>query len=335
MKRILSIMLSVILLFAFTPIAHAQIAKDQYYARSTLSGNELEYYDALYESMINGKGLDGSDYVISEERENQIINYVYNDAPEIINFYGVYSSGEVTKLNEQLHEKAQEILSQIDTDSTDYEKTKYVYNYLAKNIEFDYDTMNNKDNGEETEETQDCQTVVGGLIKQKAVCSGISDSLQYVLYQANIPCITVYGTHGNGDHQWNMIQLDGQWYNADLTADMYYLKHGMKPIYFLVSDDFIKNDHSFISSGENDYNPPLPQCPERYKPNSGPIPTPRIKSTPASEPTALTVQVPPAPEAITEPESNPDNTLWYIIGCAAIAVVALAVILAARRKKKQ
>lgn len=44
MKNLISVTLAVALFFSFINIAHAagQITKDQYYARSASSGNELE-----------------------------------------------------------------------------------------------------------------------------------------------------------------------------------------------------------------------------------------------------------------------------------------------------
>ena len=57
-----------------------------------------------------------------------------------------------------------------------------------------------------------------------AVCDGYSYAYTYLLQQAGIPVVRVGGMVGPdmeslGAHSWNLVQLDGEWYEVDATWD--------------------------------------------------------------------------------------------------------------------
>ena len=60
--------------------------------------------------------------------------------------------------------------------------------------------------------------------KNRCVCAGYALAYEYLLQQAGIPCIYVAGLAGPdysswGSHAWNLVYLDGDWYEADVTWD--------------------------------------------------------------------------------------------------------------------
>ena len=200
MKRVLWVITAILLLIP--SVANAQITKDQYYARSTLSGNELEYYDAIYE-YIDGTGgkVYKSDYGIGEDEYERYWYYVYNDSPELFMVYGEYTSEEIETLNAELEIKADEVISTIPNGASDYEKFNVIGRYIVDNVVYGMSTEG--------------QTIVDALINENAVCAGLCRSLQYLLYKVDIPCYCVFeGT----DHMVNIIQIDGEWYWFDITA---------------------------------------------------------------------------------------------------------------------
>jgi hypothetical protein len=340
MKKLVSIILTLILVLSFSSVANAQITKEQYYARSTLNGNELEYYNAVYDYLANsGSDVYRSDYGINKERSDQLWQFVYSDSPEIFNYGSYYSDDEKIQLDTELKVKSEKILANINDDMSDYEKVKAIYIYLGKNIKYDYNAFNQINNGSTYTDTQESHTIVGGLINEKAVCDGIAKSLQYLLYQLDIPCFFVGGIYGKNNHAWNIIQIDGQWYHADLTSDLQYIKNSQTLIYFLVSDDFISNDHNLTSTDGINYNPPLQECPENYKPPvTKPIAT---KNTQQNEPNRITLDIvaqtiktapTEAEPIIPTAEQDKDHYLWYGIG--GVLLVALIVLATHRKKKK-
>ena len=340
MKKIVAVLLAVVLVFSFASVANAKITKDQYYARSMLSENELEFYDERYDSFLNGYTERNSNFGLNEERIKKIVNYVWGDSPELFRRNNLYTDKEAQELQNQINQTAEVILSTVTNEMTDCEKVNVIYFYLGKNIAYHY----GYNDGTE-KELYESQTVVGGLINKKAVCGGIARSLQYLLYQLDIPCYLVDGTYSGQSHGWVIIQIDGQWYHADLTADLQRIKNGQNPTYFLVSDDFIQNDHSIISPDGINYNPTLPECPEMY---DHPLYAPALRQDPeatpyedavarslaekAAQPTSAPIKAnaPEPTEAPVKPEEAETNPAIWVIAAGAAAVILLLI----RKKRK-
>lgn len=311
MKRLLSVLICFVLIISFASSASAQITKDQYYARSTLSGNELEFYDYVYDRFASGHStVYPEDYGISDDRAREIGAYVFGDAPELYNYNGIYSDEEKAKLDEQLAEKAAEILSLVTDDMAEYEKFEVIGEYLVENVIYD---MSSDTGG---------QDIVDGLLNGKAVCAGISESLQYLLYQMDIPSYGVITDYGSMYHRVNLIQINGEWYYFDITS---YMKHvfdeqiTVQPYRkLLLKDDTFKLTHTIDPSR----NPPLPACTsDKYMTE----PTPEPTETPTIEPTP---QATISPQATHEAQpTNSRTPILPILIIISAAVIALTIII--------
>lgn len=49
----------------------------------------------------------------------------------------------------------------------------------------------------------------------RGACMSYAYSFQFLCRQAGIPCILKHG----GNHQWNMVYIEGRWWDVDVTAD--------------------------------------------------------------------------------------------------------------------
>ena len=49
----------------------------------------------------------------------------------------------------------------------------------------------------------------------RGACMSYAYSFQFLCQQAGIPCILKHG----GNHQWNMVYIEGRWWDVDVTAD--------------------------------------------------------------------------------------------------------------------
>ena len=56
------------------------------------------------------------------------------------------------------------------------------------------------------------------LINGSAVCSGYTSALEHLCGKAGLFCNRADGTKDGGNHAWNRICLDGNFYYCDLTA---------------------------------------------------------------------------------------------------------------------
>ena len=66
---------------------------------------------------------------------------------------------------------------------------------------------------------QECHSIYGAFLDGKAVCDGFSKALQILLDRKGIENILVLGTLENESHAWNLVKLEDEWYNVDLTSD--------------------------------------------------------------------------------------------------------------------
>ncbi len=136
---------------------------------------------------------------------------------------------------------ANEILVAAQQYSTDYEKEKYVHDALiAKNV-YDLNSALN-------------QSAFSAMCSGSTVCAGYARSFQYLLQQLNIPCYYVIGTSEGEDHAWNIVLIDGSFYNVDLTWDDCASEDD--PYYFFNLDDASFNEYHTRAS----LSTTLPNC---------------------------------------------------------------------------
>ncbi len=107
-------------------------------------------------------------------------------------------------LQAQIDDVADLWLAGIDSDASDYEKVKYVYETLISQVDYDADSQNN-------------QNIISVFIGKKTVCQGYADATQYLLWQLGVSSIVVTGLAGGDNHAWNLVNLDGEYYYIDTT----------------------------------------------------------------------------------------------------------------------
>jgi transglutaminase-like putative cysteine protease len=196
------------------------------YYYGLLSDEEKEMYNLFYEAynqQINEIELTGGNLSAIDK----VITSVKNDHPEIFwtassYSYKTYSSNEVIVIPQYTYSKeeikaeensiditAKECLSGISKNASDYEKIKYVYEYLIKNVEYD-ERVSEKNDKTALEEDQNIDS---SLDKKISVCAGYAKATKYLLNQLGIECIYVTGMQ----HAWNIVNCEGKYYYVDTT----------------------------------------------------------------------------------------------------------------------
>ena len=99
---------------------------------------------------------------------------------------------------------------------SDYEKEEALYSWMIQNIDYDW-----RHNDVMASTPRESFTPYGGLVNRTAVCLGYATTFQLLMDLAGVECITVVGAafRSSGDHAWNMVHLDGNWYCVDSTWD--------------------------------------------------------------------------------------------------------------------
>lgn len=114
----------------------------------------------------------------------------------------------------QLDDAAKTILAPISKGMSDYEKILTIHDGFIN--WGDYGDMSGADAG----------NIRGALINKRAVCEGFARAALYLCQRAGLKCIYVTGqmltssvNETWGNHAWNFVEIDGQWYLLDLTTD--------------------------------------------------------------------------------------------------------------------
>ncbi|MBQ7680533.1 MAG: hypothetical protein IJT34_11865 [Butyrivibrio sp.] len=147
---------------------------------------------------------------------------VYCDHPELFwvdaGYYGwVTYGGEVVQAEIIFYPTAADLTAAQNTFETEanriirratgsnYEREKYVHDALAGSTFYDLEADMN-------------QSAYSSVVRGKTVCAGYARAMQYILQQLSIPCYYCHGYAGE-EHAWNIVCLDGEYYNVDVTWD--------------------------------------------------------------------------------------------------------------------
>lgn len=126
-------------------------------------------------------------------------------------FFVTFRGRDYNDLNQDVQNKAKEIVADAAIYSTNYEKLRYINNYIVDNCEYVSAAVKDPDRYHEA------FTTFGCLIEGQAVCEGYANSVQLLCEMLDIPCIKVTGTAYGGNHIWNAVYLDGKWWMLDVT----------------------------------------------------------------------------------------------------------------------
>lgn len=138
---------------------------------------------------------------------------------------------------QRVDEAVKSILAGLDfkRSTSDYEKIRAVHDYLVRTVT--YDTIHKKNEGYHLD-----TTAYAAFLNGTATCQGYSVAAYRLLREAGVHCRIVTGTVADGKtterHAWNLVELDGVYFNLDATWDALLETED----YFLKSDDAIP-DH--------------------------------------------------------------------------------------------
>lgn len=148
-----------------------------------------------------------------------------------------YSSNDKNVIKEQtntLKAKVDSILSEI-TATTEIEKEVQIHDKLCEIVEYyNYSNINDI--------PLDKHTSYGALVKNSAVCDGISKSMQILLDKVGIENILVVGKIDEL-HAWNLVKIENEWYHLDVTSNKslkYNSDYTMHSYFNITTNDILK-----------------------------------------------------------------------------------------------
>ncbi len=139
--------------------------------------------------------------------------------------------------------RLQEVMAGLELeDKTEYEKCSAIYDYITSHVVYDTEAYQAHLAGDDSDYDM-AYTAYSALINGRAVCQGYATLFYAMCRYAGLEVLMVdgiaLGQDGWGDHAWNMVRIDGYWYQADPTWDADPSFMGYR--YFLKGTDTFKN----------------------------------------------------------------------------------------------
>lgn len=143
-----------------------------------------------------------------------------------------FTYDETKEETAEVDKKIKDILKKMKLDSkSDYEKIKLIHDYIVKNNAYD--------------ESLTYYSAYDVLFNKSSTCQGYALLNYKMLTEAGIPCRIITGLAGDKNpvnHAWNIVKLQGKWYNVDTTWDDPVTNTGEQILQY---DYFLKNTADF------------------------------------------------------------------------------------------
>lgn len=258
------------------PYEQSIVAYDGY-ARDQLDDNLTQLYDIVKDMILNGESevlVRRNTYV--EKDLQTVFSSIMQDSPDIFwvdwtsweyaesreGFYlrptYIFSSTVIDTKQMELDQAIASLISEINDSNPadDFDRAKYLHDYLIESVVYN-------ENG-----PPEMHSAYGALVGKTAVCDGYAHAFQLVAQRMNLECYYlegfIIGSAADEGHAWNVVKLDGKYYQIDVTWDDIEKTKGGEDFilksycYFLLSDTDMYADHTQT----NVYT--VPACAESY-----------------------------------------------------------------------
>lgn len=215
--------------------------------RAMLGAAEQAAYNQVYANAMELYEQFPLHTPLTAEGVGRVMVAIFNDQPglfwlETAYRYSYTSDGQVVALTLSFNEAAGDIaasrgrfdaaaarvLEGANACATAVEREKYVHDWLVENVAYRKGAPMN-------------QSAYSALVGGETVCAGYARAFQYLMQQLGLACYFCTGDAGEA-HAWNILRLDGEFYNVDVTWD----DTGGAPsyAYFNLTDAAMGRDHT-------------------------------------------------------------------------------------------
>lgn len=259
-KKVIALTLALLIGIAFIKGAGSGVVPFSSASADALTDSFYQYFMAKISDYT--QSIDVSTYGLTLDDMSGFGNKIKDNLPEAFCVsgyrYSFYSNGSVVAILPNYNmtqseytialagcrQAADEILSDLyNSPLSDIEKALLVHDRIAVWCEYDI----NQTQGSES------YGISGVLNRHKAVCDGYAITYKYLLNKLNINC--GYCISNTLNHRWNMIEINGQLYNVDVTwddpiYDIYgnvHHDHFMKSSAYFAANDYEANDYEMTA----------------------------------------------------------------------------------------
>ena len=203
------------------PVPESAVLRNEWYGPEMryyyqfLTEHEKEVFDALYTAAVQHRSSAQTGYFTNEEFNH--IYYVFsNDCPELfsLTFHVSYSHSSIdlnyrmdqaqyTRICSAIRSVFDTMAASFPAGGDEFEKQLVIYRYIIDHC--DYLAAGD----DSTAYADAC------LFNGKSQCSGYASALSLALRHFGIQSAVL----SNPDHAWNLVRINGRWYNCDATWD--------------------------------------------------------------------------------------------------------------------
>lgn len=219
------------------------MALDSLMPETPVSASNAEYVYRILEAVLADHPeifyTDGFDFIL-EPSGMAVFRPVYT-----------MSQAEILNRQELIALRAEQILALIPAYADDYQKIRFLYEYLLQNTEY-------------TKEARENQSLVSALIYGESVCRGYAKAFQHLCQKAGIPAVQIGGTANGEGHAWTLVQSNGEWYHTDPAwGEVCYRISGNEERYRINYDYLMITTDQILNTHRIDGKFPLPECSSR------------------------------------------------------------------------
>ena len=230
-----------------------------------LTEEEQLIYKELYQG-VDAHAEDITVHCLDGEKAGMILHSVIYDFPEIFWTDGssdmltyedshvvvqptyTYSLEEREAMQAEIDVEVHAILSQISAEASEYDKIKYIYETLVRDVAY-------------VENAPDSQNIYSTFVRKETVCAGYAKANKYLLERLGVYCIYVLGDADNEKHAWNIVRcndvmcyVDVTWADPLFSEDVQEIPEEILYDYLCCSDSMLGTTH------QADVNYNYPEC---------------------------------------------------------------------------
>lgn len=222
--------------------------QELYNAIQSWIGNSEGTQPFSYALKTPGPAVDGDVILMNIKWDHPIIAQYFNSViPSSENGSIVFSDVddqqvfgsalEVHQLIQEVEAAADVFLSGLSPSMSNYDKYWYIAKKLSEETAYD-----NAFPQVSIRQFLDDSGVYGALVDRLGVCQGFAQTYDYLCKRAGLFSLVVSGSTASGNHAWNIVKLDDDYYHVD-TIWM----QSNENRYFCLTDMQITVDHTIIS----------------------------------------------------------------------------------------
>lgn len=140
---------------------------------------------------------------------------------------------EIEKKQEKMRIAKKKAMNTIYGVKNEHELARRIHDYLIRTCTY----ITGEDNPYSS-------TAYGCLAEGEANCEGYAKAFNLLASEVGLKSVLITGKTDKGEnHAWNQVNIDGKWYNLDVTWDDTDVTEDLRKTYFLCSDEEFGTTH--------------------------------------------------------------------------------------------